>query len=343
MARKAFLTLALLALSCGAVAFARWMLVEPPVVPPRSSQRDPTPLPHDFYDRVPVALNRGPEILDGFRGNVHPALSRRAALEVAARWEFERNQGDDPAFIRLAPPAARAMFLTLGVTTPTRTYTGRDLSRFLPAKQLGPVGQMWALDSDMVAELLRQFFPTPSMRLVAKGRRAGPDGAFAILRAVSPTHLDILFRVHAEFDVLPDYLKTGSPLPEAWYSPGYFVGRMVIDREAKKVASFRLGLPPEDVYNVHVSVASGSAGSEYHGWMRVDRMELTAGDEAAADKIPWADEIAKGEALDRLAKVFYKFKEIDWLPFDRTQAAANARKKPIFVVVALGTLDNQTC
>ena len=319
------------------------MLVDPPAVPIRPSPRDPTPLPHDFYDRVPVALNRGPEILDGFRADVHPALSRKGRLEVAARWEFERDQGDDPAFLRLAPPAARAMFLTLGVATPTKTYTGRDLSRFLPAKELGPVGQMWELDPDKLAEMLKQFYPAVSMRLVAKGRRAGPDGAFGILRAVSATHYDILFRVHAEFDVLPDYLKTGSPPPEAWYSPGYFVGRMVIDRGAKKVAYFRLGLPPEDVYNVHVSVASGSAGSEYHGWMRVDRMELTAGDESAGDRISWTNQLEKGEALDRLAKVFYKFKEIDWLPFDRTRATALARKKPVFVVVALGALDNQTC
>lgn len=343
MARKAFFTVVLLALSCGAIYYARVVFVDPSVERPPAHERDPTPLPHDFYDRVPVALNRGPEVLDGFQGHVHPVLSRRADLEVTANWTFERNQGDDPAFLHKAPPAARAMFLTLGVTTPTKTYIGRDFSRFLPAKELGPVGQMWALDADKVAEFLKQFYPAPSMRLVAKGRRAGPDGAFAILRAVSPSHLDILFRVHAEFDVLPEYLKSGSPQPEAWYSPGYFLGRMVIDREAKKVAYFRLGLPPEDVYNVHVSVASGTAGSEYHGWMRVDRMELIGGNEGSVQNIAWVDRIETADALDRLAKVFYKFKEIDWLPFDRTQATAHARKKPIFVVVALGALDNQTC
>ena len=49
------------------------------------------------------------------------------------------------------------------------------------------------------------------------------------------------------------------------------------------------------------------------------------------------------EAYDRLAKVFYKFKEIDWVAFDKVQEAARARKKPILVVVAQGVLDNQTC
>jgi hypothetical protein len=200
---------------------------------------------------------------------------------------------------------------------------------------------MWALDQEKVADFLKQFHPAPSMHLVAKGRRAGPDGAFGVLRAVSPTHLDIVFRVHAEFDVVPDHEIWNSFVSEAWYSPSCFLGRLVIDRKAGKVEYFSLGLPTDNVFNVHLTAAHNDHAA--HGWMRVASMELIGGNVGSIEKLRWQDQIETADALDRLAKVFYKFKEIDWLPFERVQEAARAQKKPIFVVVAQGALDNQTC
>ena len=49
------------------------------------------------------------------------------------------------------------------------------------------------------------------------------------------------------------------------------------------------------------------------------------------------------ERTDQLAKVFYKFKDIDFVPFDQALAAARARQKPILALVALGALDDQSC
>lgn len=339
--RKVCFTLLLLAL-VGGILYGAWVrLVHTPG--DQDSSHQPCTKPAlDFSHRVPVAINRGPEVVDGFRGEVHPILHRQGELELTANWNFDRYQGEDSAFLRMAPPPLRELFLGLRVSVPTKTYTSRDFSRFLPAEGFGAVGQMWALDQDKVADFLKQFHPSPSMRLVAKGRRAGPDGAFAILRAVSPSHLDILFRIHAEFDVRPESLDPNSRA-EAWYSPACFLGRLVIDRNAGAVESFRLGLPTDDAYNVHVSLATGRANSEYHGWMRVDRMELVGGDRESVGGIRWVDQIETGDAHNRLAKVFFKFKEIDWVAFDKVQELARSRKKPIFVVVALGPLDNQTC
>jgi hypothetical protein len=291
----------------------------------------------NFSKRVPVELNRGPDVQDGFEGDVHPILQPRGSLEVNAYWDFNRNG----SFLS-ATPELRYLYENLEVAIPTRTYTHRDFSRFLPAKDFGAVGQMWALDLHKAAEFLKQFLTSPSMRLVAKGRRAGPDGAFAILRAISPSHLDIHFRIHAEFDVL------SSPDPvisEAWLSPACFLGRLVINRKAGTVELFSLGVPIlENPFNVHISLAAaGSAAGETFDWMPVDRMELFGGDVRSLGNIGWADQIETAVARDRLAKVFYKFKQIDWVPFSKAEELARVQKKPIFLVAVLGLLDNQSC
>src|SRR5436305_11406783 len=58
---------------------------EPAAVPPQ----EPPPLvrkPAAPYHPTPVALNRGPEVGDGFRGDVHPLLFGETRLPVTAQW-----------------------------------------------------------------------------------------------------------------------------------------------------------------------------------------------------------------------------------------------------------------
>jgi hypothetical protein len=340
MSRKACYTLGLLAWVCGIACWTYVKQARPPMEDDPPGQTDTEPI--DYSRRVPVALNRGAEVQDGFEGEAHPALRGHSELKVTAAWNFDRDQAGSQAFLRDAPPQVSHLFMKLKAAVPEKTYTERDFSRFLPSHELGAVGQTWAIDLDRAAEFLKQFHPNPSMHLVAKGRRAGPDGAFAVVRAASPTHLDILMRVHAEFDVLPELEKRAALASEAWYSPGTFLGRLVINRQSGTVEYFSLGVPTEAPYNVHVTAAYGSQG-EGHGWMRVERMELTGGDKEAVDQIRWAEQIDAADARERLAKIFYKFKEIDWLAFDKVQQAALAQDRPIFVVTAMGALDNQTC
>jgi hypothetical protein len=288
-----------------------------------------------------VANNRGSDVLDGYRGAVHPLLHGSTRLDVTARWT-QVGEGRDN-FQRVVSPSIYAWFKELQPARPKQTYTEGDFSAFLP-EAVGEVGQLWALDVDKVAEVLKQFHPRPRMQLVAAGRRAGPNGAFAILRAKSPTYLDIAFRIHAEFYLTPD---TGGLEQEvdAWYTPAYLCGRLLVNTHSGTVDYFRLGLPADKSLNVHLTMAATRMGfhKQAHDIVRVERMELTGGDAALAQNVPWTSALTPAQADHRLAKVFYKSLEIDWAPFDQALAQARKRNRPIFAVVSWGALDDQSC
>jgi hypothetical protein len=307
-------------------------------------------LPHQ---PVPVALNRSAEVLDGFRGNIHPLLHGRTRLEVTAQWT-PIGKGRDQLH-RSVNPIVYSWFTELQPARPVRTYTERDFAAFLPptlpSPQVGEgtvgeeVGQVWSLDADRVADFLRQFHPRPSMHLAAPGRRAGPDGAFAILRAVSPSYLDILFRIHAEFYLTPPDWPAGVPPIGAWYTPAYFSGRVLVDKRTGTVDYFRLALATDKALNVHLTVDASGLGftRQAHDIVRVERMELAGGDSGLGDNIPWVKALTPAEANGRLAKVFYKSMEIDWLPFDQVLAQARGSGRPIFALVSWGATDDQSC
>jgi hypothetical protein len=283
--------------------------------------RDPVPA----REPIPVALNRGPTVLDGFRADVHPLLHGRTQLEVTAHWAplvkgqavYSRKGDHYPFFTELRP------------ARPQQTYTERDFS---------------ALDTDKVAGFLRQFHPRPLMHLVAPGRRAGPDGAFALLRAVSPSYLDIVFRIHAEFYVTPEAWGSQPPM-EAWYTPAYFSGRVLVNKGTGTVDHFRLALATDKALNVHLTIDSHIPGyiRQTHDIVRVERMELTGGDGGIVENIPWAKALTSAEAQARLAKVFYKSLEIDWVPVDEALARARNQGRPIFAIVSWGATDDQSC
>jgi hypothetical protein len=291
---------------------------------------------------TPVALNRGPEVVDGFRGDVHPLLSGRTRLEVTAQWT-PVGKGRDQLH-RDLHPKLYAWFTQLRPTRTQQTYTERDFSAFLP-QAVGEVGQLWALDADKMLRILKQFHPHPSMHLVAFGRRAGPDGAFAILRAVSASYLDIVFRIHAEFYLTPDDWPPDRPLIRAWYTPAYFSGRVLVNQRTGTVDHFRLALAMEKALNVHLTVVARGIGDtrQARDVVRVERMELTGGDGGLVENTPWTRALSTAEADHRLAKVFYKFLDIDWVPFDQVLAQARSRGRPIFAIVSWGAFDDQSC
>jgi hypothetical protein len=252
----------------------------------------------ESYQPTPVSLNRGPEVGDGFQGNVHPLLFGGTGLEVTARWA---PVGDAD---RMRDPALDAWFTNLRPAQARQTYTASDFSGFLPPS-VGEVGQLWALDETRVVKFLRQFHPRPSLRQVAVGRRAGPDGAFAILRAVSPSYLDIAFRVHAEFSLEPEP-GDADPVPvRVWYTPAAFVGSVLVNRRTGTVESFRLELPIEKALNAHLTVADRRLGkNQPHAIVRVEYMDLTGGNGGRANTISWTKALSPAEAERRLAKVF---------------------------------------
>jgi hypothetical protein len=293
------------------------------------------------YKGEPVALNRVADLERGFQGKVHPILHGRTKLTLTAHW----GQVANGAYIsEMMPPEMCEYFLSLKPEIPRQEYSERDFSAFLP-EHLGSPGQMWSLDEKRVLPFIKQFQRSASMHLVAKGRRVGPDGAFAVLRAVSPTYLDLAFRVHAEFDVTPITWDATMPRPDqVWYTPSFFSGRMIVDRGKGIVEYFHLGLDTTATLNVHLTAAHTRRTMDSHDIVRVDRMELVSGNvELAGQELAWSEAIADAAAQQQLKRVFYRFAEINWLPFQEALAAAKDKKRPIFAMVLWGNLDDQSC
>lgn len=343
--RKMFDYLVLPLLACG-LGYGAYELTRSRNGPPRpegtlaqkKSTCCPGTCPPRLYPGEIVALNRGPDVGDGFRGEVHPLLHGRTQLTLTAHWVPVGNGQYVSQYLR---PAERQLIQGLKAANQQQTYSARDFSGFLPDKLASP-GQVWSLEPTRVVHLLRQFHHSPSLHLVAKGRRAGPDGAFAVLRAVSTSHLDIAFRIHAEFDITPETPTGDFPVEKIWYTPAYFSGQMIVNRESGIVEHFRMGLPTDKTLNAHFTV--GVPGGDAHDIVRVDGMELSSGaSELAAKEVAWNESITHAAAQERLQRVFYKFMEIKWLPFDQVMTAARDANKPIFAMVLWGALDDQSC
>ena len=313
---------------------------------PRVSEQQPIKEPPYFWVET-VPPNRGNDVVDGFRGDVHPVLHSKTSLAVAAHWA-PVGQGRD-RLEKAVPPDVYRLFTDLSVAIPNQVYTERAFSAFMP-RSVESVGQVWEIDGDGVAPFLRQFHPRPSVHLVALGRRAGPDGAFAVLRAVSATRLEIVFRIHAEFDIAQNM----------WYTPACFWGRMIVDKEAGKVESFRLWLPTDLPINVHLTAAvslqpgetvpaifreiqPGDRVTTRRDIVRVEQMELVSANPGHPKAHDWSDSIDIELAHRKLKEAFYRFAAINWIPWERALSAAHAQHKPILAVVLWGALDDQSC
>ena len=342
--RRIGVKIILLSLAVAAVGIPMWLVWG-------RSAHTPNP-PHPVarvpdYRPVPVPTNRGEDVEDGFRGEVHPLLHGQARLEVVAHWTgvgTGRDQLD-----QTVPANVYRLFSEFKPAISRRVYTERDLSVFLP-ESVNAVGQTWEIRADDVAGILGQFHPQPSMHLIALGRRAGPDGAFALLRAMSTTHLEVLFRIHAEFDLAQN----------VWLTPACFWGRMLVDREAGTVEHFRLWVPTDNPLNMHLTVAESMppGGSEptvfreirrgdmvitRRDIVRVEQMELASADPEFAESIVWTESLEMEIAERKLKKAFYTFASIDWVPWQRAAAIAAEEKRPILAIVLWGALDDQSC
>jgi len=294
-----------------------------------------------------VAAERSGRVPKGFRGAVHPVLHSPTRLAVAAHWS-SLGQGKEQ-LERRVPPSVYSLFMNLKAAAPNQIYTERAFSALMPAAA-GSVGEIWEIDRDDVAIFLRQFHPRPTLHLVSSGRRAGPDGAFGLLRAVSPTHLDVVFRIHAEFDIAQN----------VWLTPACFWGRMIVDKTAGTVEYFRLWVPTENRLNVHLTVAESvpkggtepaifrkiEQGDVVHSKrdiVRVEQMELVSANHELPETLEWSSAIDMGEARLQLKQAFYAFENIDWAPWQQAPEVAAATHKPILAVVLWGALDDQSC
>lgn len=340
--RTPILVIVLVAVVTAALV-ASWPYLVSSVLPEQAPSSQGSAELDDSTAAAVVPTNRSPEVQDGFSGDVHPLLQGTTNLEVTARWHWTPPDAPPPNRRKVAaemPPRLRKLCSELTVARASQDYGARDFSGFMP-KQVEAVGQLWTLDEGKIIAFLKQFHPKASLHLLPKGTRAGPDGAFAILRALSPAYLDIVFRIHAEFDVTPEKLDRRLPVA-VWYTPASFFGRMIVNRAKGNVVYFQLGIPAGRTLNVHLTVFVAPQG-DHHDIIRVEQMELIGGDKKLPEQIRWTEALELAQAQDRLAHQFYKFKEINWVPLEQALAIARDRKKPILAVVTWGALDDQSC
>lgn len=258
-----------------------------------------------------------------------PRLAPEATITLAAAWEPCRRSKyglfDETEVLRSPEPAEQR-----------HTYAAAELARFLPP---GPVavGDTWPVPREAVIPFLRQFHAGARSEL----HSTADEGTFACLRAASNEHLEILFRAHAEFQLTPEVV----------YTPAQFEGRLLLDRAQGLPLALSIALPDRDT-NVDVNVAATSDDSWVDaegnpvsmtmyadiGW--VSRMALTS---PAAPAQEWTDSIPDADARLRLARCFYPFAELEWLPFSEAMERAREREKPVLVVLLFGTLDDESC
>ncbi|MCY3740883.1 MAG: hypothetical protein OXH00_07675 [Candidatus Poribacteria bacterium] len=215
---------------------------------------------------------------------------------------------------------------------PLKNYSTADFQVFLPPSPVD-IGDVWDIDSEEILPFLRQFHlgVTTELRYYSKKRerqvRKGTNGAKACLKAISPEHIEIAFRIHALF------MLDG---PEALFMPAQFAGHLVINRNTRRLYKFSLSLPSRNS-NVDIN-AFGVADIVF-----VPHMELSALSDAPIHEIAWETTITEEETRKKLATAFYKFAEIEWTPIEDVVELAKGTNRPIHALVLFGTLDDESC
>ena len=264
--------------------------------------------------------------------DLNNVLNNSASLEVHAHWD---PIADSTYNLDKSSPENTELF-DLSPNEPVREYKGNAFNAFLPSSS-ATVGDVWELDLDSVIPFLSQFHPGARGKL-----RHGQKGAFACLRALSPTYADIIFRIHAEFTLATRRKPGWKPgthehlIDEARFIPSQFAGRLLINLKTGVIRNFSIALPPRNS-NVDIN------DFEYADMVFVPRMELLATPTQTSDDIKWEDVITPEAARKRLALKFYKFAEINWLPLAAAVAESEETQRPIHAVLTWGPLDDESC
>ena len=273
--------------------------------------------------------------------NLRKTLDTQETVQVQAYWD---PIADASLGLPDHSPKHAALFKNLSPAHVSREYDVDAFKAFFPKGSV-PVGHVWELDMNEVLPFLRQFHPgaTAEMHINPGGEGAievfgrrivlikvglESEGAFACLRALSPTHAEIVFRIHAEF-VLDEEAR-------AYFTPAQFTGRLILNRNNGTILDFWLYLPQRKT-NVDIN-AFGGADMVY-----VPRMELIAQNAHDQSDIVWETVITENAAKDLLETSFYKFSEIERLPIEEAVAQAQAENRPIHVVLTWGVFDDESC
>lgn len=266
---------------------------------------------------------------------------------------------------------------------PSSTFSASQFRIFLPPKTKGEVGDTWwVVPSELniftgylpnnryhspppkgkevlIHSLLSMFHPRPFVK-----SRFGPQGTVACVRASNDFYYDIVFRIHAEFQLneVPD-------LP-FWFTPGQFTGNIIISKDASHVRRFHLYVPSDRSLNVDMEWLYGASESSNMevdiGYLPQLELESTSpstpifildeegnvinsrgegGDpiQFVFEDIHWSSEISRREAARHLEVTFYPFKKVPYLPFSEAFGRAQAENKLVHSILLWGALDDQSC
>lgn len=266
---------------------------------------------------------------------------------------------------------------------PSYTISASQFRAFLPPKNKGEVGDTWwVVPSELniftgylpnnryhpptpkgkevlIHSLLSLFHPRPFIK-----SRFAPQGTVACIRASSDFYFDIVFRIHAEFQLndVPDF--------PFWFTPGQFTGNVIISRDSSHVREFHLYVPNDRPLNVDMEWLYGTSESSNMevdiGYLPQLEMRSTGPstpsfiqdeegniiDSRGGGKDPvrfvfedihWTSEISQEKAFRHLEVTFYPFKKVSYLPFSEAFEHALAEKKLVHSILLWGALDDQSC
>ena len=221
----------------------------------------------------------------------------------------------------------------LRVAEPEKHYPDSIFRDFLP-KEAVSVGVPWKIEHAGALELLKQLHPSPSlgMRAELQPYKTESQGLWACLRAYDTEFADVVFRIHAQFD-----------LKDGWFTPAQFTGRLVIDRVKRSVAFFQMYVPKSTInFGAKWKIDPDEEGHITDSGF-CPQMELRAGIENVERNTEFIESITQEEVEHKLSLCFYKSQHINWVSLEEALEMAPAQGKPIHAISIDGPLLDESC
>lgn len=241
---------------------------------------------------------------------------------IEIRAIFEAFSGTDLEQVRGTP--FDEMLTKFAVAEEVRTYHASEFQCFMPERGQA-VGKPWALDGEQAAKIASQLHPSATHEMLRDG-----GGAYAVITGRSQDYLEIAFRLHAKFELSDTLLLF----------PAQFSGRILVNQSENSVEYVSLHVPGDRPrnFNYEATDKTGLVGMIYSSTMK-----LEGGTLAGVANLNWDESVKEAEAKKMLAQEFFASEKINWLRFEAAMEESRRSKKPIFAVVILGALSDQSC
>ena len=216
---------------------------------------------------------------------------------------------------------------------PEKQYPASIFCDFLP-KDTVSVGTPWEIEHTGALKLLKQLHPSPSlgMRGELPYHKNESQGLWACLRAYDAEFADIVFRIHAQFD-----------LKDGWFTPSEFTGHLVVDRIRRSVAFFQMYVPKGTInFDTRWKIDPDAEGHITDCGF-CPQMEICAGIENVLRNTEFVESITQEEVAHKLIRCFYKSQQINWVSLEEALEMAPAQQKPIHAISIDGPLLDESC